>query len=179
MSARTKARKRALDVLFECEARGLPLGHTLDQRRAAAAADSREPSVSPFTNDLVTGVAEHQTEIDTVLRTLSRDWDLDRMPAVDRNLLRIGVLEILWRDDVPDEVVVSEAVGLATELSTEESPAFVNGLLGRLMREKGMFRTTHQKGGGPAEPASGGAAAETASRSSVPESSMSEQSRSE
>ena len=76
---------------------------------AAAAADPREPAVTPFTNDLVVGVAEHQSEIDGVLRTLSRDWDLDRMPAVDRNLLRIGVFEILWRDDIPDEVVVSEA----------------------------------------------------------------------
>jgi len=153
MSARTKARKRALDVLFECEARGLPLGHTLAQRRAAAAADPREPAVTPFTDEIVTGVAEHQTQIDGVLRTLSRDWDLDRMPAVDRNLLRIGVFEILWRDDVPDEVVVSEAVGLATDLSTDESPAFVNGVLGRLAREKTMFGDPDQKGGDSAEPA--------------------------
>lgn len=148
MSARTKARKRALDVLFECEARGLPLGQTLDQRRAAAAADPREPAVTPFTNDLVTGVAEHQTEIDSLLRTLSRDWELDRMPAVDRNLLRLGVFEILWRDDVPDEVVVSEAVALATDLSTDDSPTFVNGVLGRLAREKHTLRPPDQNGGG-------------------------------
>jgi N utilization substance protein B len=160
VSARTKARKRALDVLFECEARGLPLGHTLDQRRAAAAADPREPAVTPFTNDLVVGVAEHQSEIDGVLRTLSRDWDLDRMPAVDRNLLRIGVFEILWRDDIPDEVVVSEAVGLATDLSTDESPTFVNGLLGRLAREKHTFRPPGQNGAGSAPVGDGGGSVE-------------------
>ncbi|MGA7688000.1 MAG: transcription antitermination factor NusB [Jiangellales bacterium] len=160
MSARTKARKRALDVLFECEARGLPLGHTLDQRRAAAAADPREPAVTPFTNDVVTGVAEHQTQIDSLLRTLSRDWDLDRMPAVDRNLLRIGVFEILWRDDVPDEVVVSEAVALATDLSTDDSPTFVNGLLGRLAREKHMFRAAGRNGGASAPGGDGGGSVE-------------------
>ncbi len=145
MSARTKARKRALDVLFECEARGLPLGATLDQRRAAAAADPREPAVTPYMVELVLGVAEHQAHIDTVLGAVAKDWDLDRMPAVDRNLLRIGVYEVLWGDDVPDAVAVSEAVNLATDLSTDESPAFVNGVLARVAADKQMLR---QNGGG-------------------------------
>lgn len=135
MSARTKARKRALDVLFECEARGLPLGTTLADRQAAATRDPREPAVTPYVVELVEGVAGHQARIDDVLTEVSREWDLDRMPAVDRNLLRIGVYEVLW-GDVPDAVAVSEAVNLATDLSTEESPGFVNGVLARVVTDK-------------------------------------------
>lgn len=136
MSARTKARKRALDVLFECEARGLPIGATLDQRQQAAATDAREPAVTPYVIELVHGVAQHQARIDQVISQVSRDWAIDRMPAVDRNLLRIGVYEVLWGDDVPDAVAVSEAVTLATDLSTDESPSFVNGVLGRVVADK-------------------------------------------
>lgn len=139
MSARTKARKRALDVLFECEARGLPLGATLEQRQAAAAADPREPAVTPYVLTLVHGVAEHQEHIDRVLSQVAHDWALDRMPAVDRNLLRIGAYEVLW-GDVPDAVAVSEAVALATDLSTQESPAFVNGVLSRIAADKQQLR---------------------------------------
>jgi transcription antitermination protein NusB len=139
VSARTKARKRALDVLFECEARGLPLGATLQQRQAAAAQDAREPAVTPYVIELVHGVAAHQSRIDEVLTDVSRDWALDRMPAVDRNLLRIGVYEVLWGDDVPDAVAVSEAVSLATDLSTHESPGFVNGVLGRVVADKALL----------------------------------------
>lgn len=132
MSARGKARKRALDVLFECEARGLPLGDTLPARRDAAAADRTQPPVNPYTAELVEGVAEHQGRIDEVIATYAEGWDLDRMPAVDRNVLRVAVYELLWRDDVPDSVVIAEAVRLVTDLSTEQSPAFVNGLLSRI-----------------------------------------------
>ena len=132
MSARGKARKRALDVLFECEARGLPLGDTLRARRDAAAADRTQPPVNPYTAELVEGVAEHQGRIDEVIATYAEGWDLDRMPAVDRNVLRVAVYELLWRDDVPDSVVIAEAVRLVTDLSTEQSPAFVNGLLSRI-----------------------------------------------
>jgi len=139
VSARTKARKRALDVLFECEARGLPLGATLEQRQAAAAEDAREPSVTPYVIELVHGVAAHQSRIDEVLTEVSRDWALDRMPAVDRNLLRIGVYEVLWAEDVPDAVAVSEAVMLATDLSTDESPGFVNGVLARVVADKALL----------------------------------------
>ena len=139
MSARGKARKRALDVLFECEARGLPLGHTLQARRDAAAADLTQPPVNPYTAELVEGVAEHQARIDEVLATYAEGWDLDRMPAVDRNVLRVAVFELLWRDDVPDSVAISEAVRLVTDLSTEQSPAFVNGLLSRISSLKGSL----------------------------------------
>ena len=135
MSARSKARKRALDVLFECEARGLPIGATLDARRADASADPRSPAVAPYTEELVHGVAEHLDQIDALIARVAQGWDLDRMPAVDRNLLRIGAYEVLWRDDVPDAVAVSEAVALATDLSTEESPGFVNGVLSRVVAD--------------------------------------------
>jgi N utilization substance protein B len=136
VSARTKARKRALDVLFECEARGLPIGATLEQRQEAAAKDPREPAVTPYVVELVHGVAQHQARIDQVISQVSRDWAIDRMPAVDRNLLRLGVYEVLWGDDVPDAVAVSEAVALATDLSTDDSPGFVNGVLARVAADK-------------------------------------------
>jgi N utilization substance protein B len=131
MSARSKARKRALDVLFECEVRGLPLGQTLDQRILVA-----EPPVNEYTVRLVRGVAEHQARVDELLRTSAQGWALERMPAVDRNALRIGVYEILYVDEVPDAVAVSEAMNLVRDLSTDESPAFVNGVLATIARDK-------------------------------------------
>lgn len=131
MSARTKARKRALDVLFECELRGVELGATLPQRLADG-----DPPVNPYTVTLVEGVHLHRARIDELLSTYSVGWPLERMPTIDRNLLRIAVFEILYADDVPDAVAISEAVGLASELSTDESSSFVNGLLARLVEVK-------------------------------------------
>ncbi|MEI8409986.1 MULTISPECIES: transcription antitermination factor NusB [unclassified Kribbella] len=131
MSARSKARKRALDVLYESEVRGLPVGGTLSDRVADA-----DPPVNEFTVALVEGVAKHIDVIDDLLETHSVGWSLDRMPAVDRNILRIGSYELLFDDQVPDVVAVSEAVALARDLSTDESPAFVNGLLARLLQLK-------------------------------------------
>jgi transcription antitermination protein NusB len=131
MTARSKARKRALDVLFESEVRGLPLGATLDDRLAAA-----EPPVNDYTVVLVRGVAEHRSHIDELVTTYSQGWTLDRMPTVDRNALRIGVFEILYVDEVPDAVAVSEAMNLVRDLSTDESPSFVNGVLGNIVRNK-------------------------------------------
>jgi transcription antitermination protein NusB len=131
MSARSKARKRALDVLFESEVRGLPVGGTLADRVA-----DNDPPVNEFTVALVEGVAKHVEQIDELLETHSVGWTLDRMPAVDRNVLRIGAYELLYDDQVPDVVAVSEAVALARDLSTDESPAFVNGLLARLLQLK-------------------------------------------
>ncbi len=128
MSARSKARKRALDVLFESEQRGVDVLETLAGRLADA-----EPPVAEFTVELVEGVVAHRDRIDELLTTYSHGWSLDRMPAVDRAVLRLGTFELLWRDDVPDAVVVDQAVELARSLSTDESPAFVNGLLGRLV----------------------------------------------
>ena len=131
MSARSKARKRALDVLFECEVRGLPLGATLDERVVAA-----DPPVNEYTVQLIRGIAEHQERIDELVSTYSQGWSIERMPAVDRNALRIGVFEVMYVDDVPDAVAVSEALVLVRDLSTDDSPAFVNGVLGNIVRNK-------------------------------------------
>jgi N utilization substance protein B len=131
MSARTKARKRALDVLFECDLRSSDALETLAQRLAQA-----EPPVPEYTVTLVEGVVEHRERIDTLIETHSVGWTLDRMPLVDRNLLRIGAFELLWVDETPDGVVLSEAVNLAQQLSTDESAAFVNGVLAKLLAEK-------------------------------------------
>jgi len=130
MGARTKARKRALDICYESELRGLPLDGTLAQRSDQRIVEGT--GVNPYTVRLVEGVAAHQAEIDALLEDYAVGWTLERMPAVDRNLLRIGAFEILHVEDVPDEVAISEAVSLAQQLSTAESPAFVNGLLARI-----------------------------------------------
>ncbi|WP_380169720.1 transcription antitermination factor NusB [Jannaschia sp. R86511] len=127
MSARHKARKRALDVLFEAEQRRLdPIG-LLATRIAGG-----EPPVPEYAVTLVEGVVAHAERIDEALSTYAHGWTLDRMPAVDRIILRIATWELVHNDDVPDDVVINEAVTLAGELSTDESPAFVNGLLARL-----------------------------------------------
>ena len=131
MSARGKARKRALDLLFEAEIRGEDVLRLLVER----ARDS-EPPVPEYAAVLVRGVQAHRDEIDATLAGNSRGWTLDRMPAVDRNILRIGTYELLFDDQVPDVVAVSEAVAMARDLSTDESPAFVNGLLARLLQLK-------------------------------------------
>jgi N utilization substance protein B len=129
--ARTRARKRAVDVLYESALRDGDLLATLRARLAQA-----EPPVPEYAVELVEGVAAHQARIDELLTTYAEEWTLDRMPAVDLAVLRLGTYELLWRDDVPDEVVLSEAVDLVASLSTDESPRFVNGLLGRLLQLK-------------------------------------------
>lgn len=131
MAARTKARKRALDVLYECDLQTVPLGETLAGRVAEG-----DPPVNEYTVTLVEGVAAHQEQIDAWLSDHAVGWTLERMPAVDRNVLRIGAYEIIHADDVPDGVAVSEAVALAKDLSTDESPGFINGLLARLIEVK-------------------------------------------
>jgi N utilization substance protein B len=131
MSARSKSRKRALDILYAAELRGQDPVVELD----AAIAGGEGPT-NPYTADLVRGVAAHRERIDELLTTYSQAWTLDRMPAIDRNALRIGVLELLYVDDVPAAVAVSEAVSLVRNLSTDESPAFVNGVLGSMLRDR-------------------------------------------
>jgi N utilization substance protein B len=131
MAARTKARKRALDILFEAELRGEPVLELLAERAAAA-----DPPVSAYAGELVRGVHQHADQIDSLLADNARGWTLGRMPGVDRNILRIGAYELIWNDAVPDAVAISEAVALAGELSTDESSAFVNGLLARLLELK-------------------------------------------
>ena len=131
MSARTKARKRALDVLFSCELRDETPLEALER-----VLDEGERPTTEYTVTLVRGVAEHQAQIDELLSSYSEGWTLSRMPAVDRNVLRLGVFELLHVDDVPDAVAVSEAMSLVRELSTDESPQFVNGVLGTIQRNK-------------------------------------------
>jgi transcription antitermination protein NusB len=137
MPARSKARKRALDILYEAEIKGEPVLDLLAERSAAGSAASADsPPVSGYAAELVRGVQAHRDRIDELLAKHSQGWTLDRMPAVDRNILRIGVYELFWAPDVPDGVVISEAVLLARDLSTDESPAFINGLLARLLELK-------------------------------------------
>jgi N utilization substance protein B len=129
--ARSKARKRALDVLFEAEQRDSPVLDLLAERITLGS-----PPVPGYATDLVRGVAVHAARIDELISQYAQGWTLDRMPAVDRNVLRIGVYELLWADDVPDAVAINEAVLLAQDLSTDASPAFVNGLLARIAELK-------------------------------------------
>ncbi len=130
MGARTKARKRALDVLFEAHQRQLDPLTLLAQRIVEPGTEAALPEYSV---ELVEGVAAHRERIDELLATHSHGWTLERMPAVDIELLRLGTWEILFNDEVPDAVAVDEAVELAGSLSTDESPSFINGLLGRLV----------------------------------------------
>ncbi|WP_024288203.1 transcription antitermination factor NusB [Cellulomonas sp. KRMCY2] len=133
MGARSKARKRALDVLFEADQRGLAALNVLADRIAQPGTQAALPQYSV---ELVEGVLAHRDRIDELISTYSHGWTLERMPAVDRAVLRLGAWEILFNDDVPDAVAVDEAVELARALSTDESPTFVNGLLGRLVELK-------------------------------------------
>ncbi|HEU5144184.1 MAG TPA: transcription antitermination factor NusB [Dermatophilaceae bacterium] len=133
MSARTKARARALDILFEAEQRRVNAVALLEERLKDP--ESRAGN-NPYTAELVRGVVAKWRDINGALTDYSQGWTLDRMPAVDRAILRLGAWEILFNDEIPDAVAISEAVALATELSTDESPSFVNGLLGRLSEVK-------------------------------------------
>ena len=133
MAARSKARTRALDILFEADQRGLNAETLLDERLADR--ESRAAN-NPYTADLVRGVVGRWNDINAALTDYSQGWTLERMPDVDRAILRLGAWEVLWNDEIPDGVAISEAVALATDLSTDESPAFVNGLLARLAEVK-------------------------------------------
>ena len=135
MGSRSKARKRALDLLFEADQRGLDPLVLLAERLPGA-----HPPISEYAVAIVEGVQAHRQRIDELLSTYAQGWTLDRMPGVDRTLLRIGAWELLFNDDVPDAVAIDEAVELARLLSTDDSPAFVNGLLARLMEVKPSVR---------------------------------------
>ena len=134
MAARSKARKRALDILFASELRGEAPVEALER----AIAEGEGPT-NDYTGVLVRGVVEHQARLDELLSRYAEGWTLERMPTVDRNVLRLGLWEMLYADDVPDAVAVSEAMALVRDLSTDESPAFVNGVLGALLRDKSQL----------------------------------------
>jgi N utilization substance protein B len=130
VSARHKARKRALDILFQADLRGTDPVVVLEESRHLREAEGDAP-LNPYVGELVNGVTTHRDRIDELLSTYSLGWTLERMPGVDRSILRLGVYELLW-GDVPEAVAIDEAVTLARDLSTDESPAFVNGLLARI-----------------------------------------------
>ena len=131
MNSRTKARLRALEVLFEAEQRREDALEVLVRRRKHIAAQ-----IAPYSETIVRGVTKKQAELDEYLETYSQGWTKDRMPAADLIVLRIGAWELLFNDEVPDAVAISEATGLARVLSTKDSPKFVNGLLDRLREVK-------------------------------------------
>jgi len=132
VGARSKARKRALDVLYGADVRGESINEALGAESIRALDDPKRASSWDYARQIVVGITEHGDEIDELIETYSQGWTLARMPAIDRALLRIGLWEILYNDDVPDAVAISEAVESATVLSTEDSAGFVNGLLGRI-----------------------------------------------
>lgn len=133
MSARSKARKRALDVLFEADAKGVPVASVLAETIRRRVGDG-EPALNAYTVQLVEGLVANQEDVDSALTASLADWSLERLPAVDREVLRLGAYEILFVADVPDAVAIDEAVELARSLSTDESPVFVNGVLGAVQR---------------------------------------------
>ena len=133
LGARHKARKRAVDFLFESEARDLDPVVLTEERSELAAVDDTIAPVSAYTSTLVTGVAENLDRVDSVIADHLHEWTLDRLPAVDRAILRVAVWELLHAPDVPPVVAVDEAVELAKQLSTDDSPSFVNGVLGQIV----------------------------------------------
>ncbi|KIZ17483.1 transcription antitermination factor NusB [Streptomyces natalensis] len=140
MAARSKARKRAFQILFEADQRGVDVQSVLADWMRHARTDPRQPPVNEYTLELVEGYAEHTSRIDELISTYAVDWELDRMPAADRSIVRLGTYELIWVDDTPDAVAIDEAVQLAKEFSTDDSPAFVNGLLGRFKELKPGLR---------------------------------------
>ena len=130
---RHQARKRAVDLLFEAEARGMTPAEAADARSTLAESNSDIAALNPYTVAVAHGVTEHAAHIDELITSHLQGWTLERLPAVDRAVLRVAVWELLHADDVPGPVAVDEAVELAKELSTDESPGFVNGVLGQVM----------------------------------------------
>ena len=131
MSARSKARKQALDILFESDIRGSSPVDLLSVRLV----DEEGPDARPmreYAQELVNGVVDHRRKIDELISTYAQGWDMDRLPTVDRNLLRIAIYELLWREDIPDAVAIDEALTLAKLLSTDESAGYIHGVLGRI-----------------------------------------------
>ncbi len=131
MSARSKARKQALDLLYETDIRGTNLVETLMSRDVPAEGPDARP-IREYTRDLVNGVSDNRRKIDELITTYAQGWDMDRLPAVDRNILRLGIYEILWSTSVPTSVAIDEALVLAKELSSDESSKYIHGVLGRI-----------------------------------------------
>lgn len=131
MSARSKARKQALDLLYETDIRGTNLIETLIARDVPAEGPDARP-IREYTRELVNGVSDNRRKIDELITTYAQGWDMDRLPAVDRNILRLGIYEILWSSTVPTSVAIDEALDLAKELSSDDSSKYIHGVLGRI-----------------------------------------------
>lgn len=129
MKERRQARRRALDILYQADIIGRPLADVLEERR-------EHEDIDPFTTELVLGVADRLSELDALIGEHAEEWTVHRMAVVDRNVLRLACYEMLWREDVPVAVAIDEAVEAAKALSTEDSGRFVNGILGRIARER-------------------------------------------
>ena len=136
MGARSKARKRALDLLYGADVRGESINAALATEQARADNDPKRASSWGYARDIVVGITEHGDEIDELIETYAQGWTISRMPAVDRAIVRIGMWEILFNEEIPDGVAISEAVETATVLSTEDSAGFVNGLLARVAQTR-------------------------------------------
>lgn len=131
MSARSKARKQALDLMYETDIRGTNLIETLNERDVPAVGPDARP-IREYTRELVNGVANNRRKIDELITTYAQGWDMDRLPAVDRNILRLGIYEILWSSAVPTSVAIDEALTLAKELASDDSAKYIHGVLGRI-----------------------------------------------
>ena len=131
MSARSKARKAALDLLYEGDIRKTSPISILNQRSG-----DLEFVIRDFTKELVQGVDENRRKIDELITTYSQGWDMDRMPVIDRNILRLAIYEILWSKDVPPAVAIDEAIELAQTLSTDDSSKYINGVLTKIIEIK-------------------------------------------
>lgn len=131
MSARSKARKQTLDLLYESDIRGSSAADLLVLRDIPEEGPDARP-MRDFTKILIGGITENQRKIDELIATYAQGWDMDRLPAVDRNILRLAIYEIIWSDDVEDAVAIDEALNLARDLSTDESAGYIHGVLGRI-----------------------------------------------
>jgi N utilization substance protein B len=131
VSARSKARKQALDILFESDIRGSVALDILISRDVVEEGPDARP-IREYTREIISGVSEHRRKIDELIATYAQGWDMDRLPAVDRSILRIGIYEIIWASELPDAVAIDEALTLAKELSTDESAGYIHGVLGKI-----------------------------------------------
>ncbi len=131
MSARSKARKQALHILYEPDIRGVDASSILEQRDVLEEGPDARP-IREFTRELITGVTSNKRKIDELITTYAQGWDMDRMAAVDRNIVRLGIFEIVWSEELADGIAIDEAINLAKDLSTEDSATFIHGLLGKI-----------------------------------------------
>lgn len=139
MSARSKARKQALDLLYEADIRRLSPLHVLESRPVEEGPDARP--IREYTKSLIEGIEQNRRKIDELITTYAQGWDMDRLPAVDRNILRLGIYEIVWLDELADAIAIDEALSLAKDLSTDESAGYIHGVLGRIaLLKEGIAR---------------------------------------